>query len=101
MAKKLSRLQRSQNAHFRLRQKAADIPGLRGEILHTYHKTILDEQKQARRILTKKERQGVFRSLSKLLTPKKKSSHPHDDFTYTSNGRIKGSYTVDGFFEPD
>ena len=28
MAKKLTRLQRSQNAHFRLRQNAADIPGV-------------------------------------------------------------------------
>ena len=24
-----------------------------------------------------------------------------DDFEYDSRGRIKGSYTVDGFFEPD
>lgn len=35
------------------------------------------------------------------------TSRPHkrtlfmDDFEYTNTGRIKGSYTVDGRFEPD
>ena len=49
MAKKLTRLQRSQNAHWDLRQRAADVPGVRGEILFKYHKVILDKQKQKRR----------------------------------------------------
>ena len=70
MAKKLTRLQRSQNAHWDLRQRAADVPGARGEILFTYHKVILDKQKQTRRILSKKARQSVFRSVSRHVTSK-------------------------------
>ena len=32
---------------------------------------------------------------------KSKKVNPYNDFSYTSTGRIKGSYNVDGFFEPD
>ena len=30
-----------------------------------------------------------------------KKETPYNDFDYSSTGRIKGSYTVDGIFEAD
>ena len=58
--KKLTRLQRSQNAHLNLRRKHADTPGKKGEVLHRYHNNILNMQKAKKRIMSKNERQRVF-----------------------------------------
>ena len=58
--KKLTRLQRSQNAHLNLRRKHADTPGVKGEVLYRYHNNILNMQKAKKRILSKNERQRVF-----------------------------------------
>ena len=108
MSKKPTKLQRSQNAHRGLQRKAEHIPGIRGGILRSYHLDIQQKQERSRRILTKKERREVFSFYTRLFTPAKKSSNSSkkrsylsDDFIYTSSGRIKGSYTPDGFFEPD
>ena len=42
---KLTRLQRSQNAHYDLKRKHADTPGKRGDVLYRYHNNILNIQK--------------------------------------------------------
>lgn len=38
---------------------------------------------------------------NKISSERKQTKNPYNDFVYTSTGRIKGSYNVDGFFEPD
>ena len=62
---KISKLTRSQNAHMRLRQKAADMPGKRGDLVYTYHGEVIKRQKSAGRVLSKKERRGIFSPLKK------------------------------------
>ena len=57
---KLTRFQRSQNAHFNLRMKHANTPGKKGDVLHRYHNNILNMQKAKKRILSKNERRRVF-----------------------------------------
>ena len=57
---KLTRFQRSQNAHFNLRMKHAQTPGKKGDVLHRYHNNILNMQKAKKRILSKNERRRVF-----------------------------------------
>ena len=57
---KLTRFQRSQNAHFNLRMKHAHTPGKKGDVLHRYHNNILNMQKAKKRILSKNERRRVF-----------------------------------------
>lgn len=42
---KLTRFQRSQNAHFNLRMKHAHTPGKKGDVLHRYHNNIPNMQK--------------------------------------------------------
>lgn len=64
------RLIRSQNAHFRLRQKHADTPGKRGEILYRYHRACIGKQKNENRILTKKERRSLFSLIAKRVNKK-------------------------------
>ena len=36
-----------------------------------------------------------------LERKRKKRENPYNDFDYSPKGRIKGSYNIDGFFEPD
>lgn len=60
---RLTRLQRSQNAHSRLRMKHADTPGKKGEVLFTYHNKILQIQKHQNRILSKSERRMEYNSI--------------------------------------
>ena len=57
---RLTRLQRSQNAHYDLRVKHRDTPGKRGDVLYRYHGNILNMQKAKKRVLTKSERRKVF-----------------------------------------
>lgn len=64
---KLTRFQRSQNAHFDLRKKHADTPGKRGDVLHRYHNNILNMQKAKKRVLTKNERRKVFATVRKRV----------------------------------
>ena len=66
---KLTKLQRSQNSHFRLRQKAADIPGKKGEILFTYHNKILQRQKAKGQVLSRTERKLEFDSIKSHFNP--------------------------------
>ena len=68
---KLTRLQRSQNAHSRLRLKHADTPGKRGEIKYTYHNKILARQKDLGRVMTRQERKMEYDSISSYFNKKK------------------------------
>lgn len=61
------RLVRSQNAHFKLRNKAYDMPGKKGELLYRYHRAVLGKQKTKNRILTKKERRSLFLLIAKRV----------------------------------
>ena len=61
------RLIRSQNAHFRLRQKHADTPGKRGEILYRYHRACIGKQKTENRILSKTERRSLYMKITKRV----------------------------------
>ena len=64
---KLTRFERSQNAHFNLRMKHANTPGKKGDVLHRYHNNILNIQKARKRILSKNERQKVFATVRKRV----------------------------------
>ena len=64
MAKKLTKLQRSNNAHWKLRQRAADVPGKRGDLLYSYHGEVLRRQSSRKRVLSRSERRGLFSRLS-------------------------------------
>ena len=70
---RLTKLVRSQNAHMGLRQKAADVPGKRGEVLYTYHNKILQIQKHQKRVLTKFERREEFKSINSHFNKKTSS----------------------------
>lgn len=64
---KLTRLQRSQNAHYDLKRKHADTPGKRGDVLYRYHNNILNIQKAKKRILTKNERRKVYATVRRRV----------------------------------
>ena len=64
------RLVRSQNAHWKLRNKASDMPGKRGEILYRYHRAVLGKQKTENRILQKNERRKLFSMITKRVNNK-------------------------------
>ena len=68
--KKLTRLQRSQNAHLNLRRKHADTPGVRGEVLFTYHNKIFQVQRAQKRILSRSERKMEFDSIKSFFNRK-------------------------------
>ena len=61
---KLTKFQRSQNAHFNLRMKHSNTPGKKGEVLHRYHNNILNMQKAKKRILSKNEKRKVFKTIN-------------------------------------
>ena len=65
MLKSINKLQRSNNAHFRLRQIAADVPGTRGEVLYAYHTEVLKRQRGRRRVISRAERRKIYLSLKK------------------------------------
>ena len=64
---KLTRLQRSQKAHDRLKTKHIYTPGVKGDILIRYHNNILNIQKAKKRVLTKNERRKVFATVRKRV----------------------------------
>ena len=47
------------------------------------------------------EQASIYKKKTKVGTAGKRKENPYNDFVYTPTGRIKGSYNVDGFFEPD
>ena len=63
MSKRLSKLQRSNNAHWRLKQVAADVPGKRGEVLYAYHSEVLKRQSSRRYVISRAERRKLFLNL--------------------------------------
>ena len=64
---KLSKYQKSQNAHFRLRQKAADMPGKKGDVFYYYHTEVINRQAGRKSVLAKKERRGIFAAIRRKV----------------------------------
>ncbi len=120
------RLRRSQVAHDRLASKYQKqyLQKDNDPIAHTkatYHNAVFVHQDEQNRILNSEEKRHVFqRAKSAFITKKPSKRSPNkdgyskmirdmedrkrdffsDDFERDSKGRIKGHYTVDGFFEP-
>ena len=67
---KLSKLQRSNNAHLRLQHKYNCIVGKSADIKYYYHLRVRELQKDKKRILSNKERRGIFSHVSKLVNKK-------------------------------
>ena len=61
---KLTKLQRSQNAHARLKTKHVYTPGVKGEILMRYHSNVLNVQKAKKRVISKQQRREIFATTS-------------------------------------
>lgn len=64
---KLTRYQKSMNEHYKLRQKAADMPGKNGELRYAYHDTVIRMQKKDGRVMSKKDRGWLWNSLKKTI----------------------------------
>ena len=88
---KLTRFQRSQNAHERLIRKASDIPGIDGKIKSTYHKKIFDRQKAKGSVISKEERKMEFDSIKSFLTrdTRKQKSYAEIMNEHLKYGRYK------------
>lgn len=98
--KKLSsvdRLKRSQSAHVSLQRRAQKR---NNEQLNIYHGACINQQKKHGRVLTRSEREAIYDNVAQTLKGPV-ISNKNSDFERDYRGRIKGSYTVDGFFEPD
>lgn len=83
---KLTRFQRSQNAHFKLRKKHADTPGKKGEIKYTYHNKILARQKALGRVMTRSERKMEYDSIHSFFN-KKETTYAQISDEYFKYGR--------------
>ena len=70
-----------------------------------YHSQVRTLQRQEKKVLDSKRKRAVYRSVEEKITPAFCHSRPKplksDDFERNAYGMIKGSYTPDGFFEPD
>ena len=100
-----SKLARSQSAHKTLACVYADRYGRDARIKEEYHKKVFAEQAN-KRILSRSKKREIYASVEKkhprdTFWLDKNGRDIRDDFSRDSRGRIKGSYTVDGFFEPD
>ena len=90
-----ARLQASQRQHDRLIGKTKDA------YLRSYHGLIFSLQAARGKIVPRQERKDVFDSVMAEKNIYIKRPHgAEDSFIWGPNG-IQGSYTVDGFFEPD
>ena len=85
---KLTRFQRSQNAHFNLRMIHANTPGIKGEIKYTYHNKILQRQKALGRVMTRNERKMEYDSIFSFFN-KKKTTYAQISNEYFKYGRYK------------
>ena len=94
---KKKRFMRSQKAHLRL---FGVHTRKYNRVKRYYHEDCYRKQEQLGRILTRAERKKLYTQCSQAY-PAPKRNNPYDDFVYTPWGSIKGSYTADGFFEPD
>lgn len=90
--KDLRRLESSRRQHSRLSERARDA---RNFDLQRYHLHVLSEQNMRKRILNRKERRALYQY---CMTVQPESAY--NSFEWGPYG-IRGSYTVDGFFEPD
>ena len=68
---KLTRLQRSQKAHDRLKTKHIYTPGVKGDILIRYHNNILNIQDAKKRVISKAERRAVYNKVNERYMAKK------------------------------
>lgn len=64
---KFSKLERSNKAHERLQRKFDYMPGNTAEIKYRYHLRVRLRQEKEDRILSKKERRGIFSHFAKLV----------------------------------
>ena len=60
-----SRLELSQNAHVRLRQKWFDRPGKHASVKHEYHHEVFKEQIIQGRVIPLDDRRAIFKSVEK------------------------------------
>ena len=67
---KLTKIQRSNNAHKRLQNRYDYMPGKTAEIKYRYHLRVRVRQEMENRILSKKERRGIFSHFAKLVNKK-------------------------------
>lgn len=67
---KLTKIQRSNNAHKRLQNRYDYMPGNTAEIKYRYHLRVRVRQEMENRILSKKERRGIFSHFAKLVNKK-------------------------------
>jgi len=71
-----------------------------------YHSQVRTLQRQEKCVLSAKRKRAVYRHVEEVITPafcpgKRPKPVISDYFERNSYGMIKGSYTPDGFFEPD
>ena len=59
----MTKLQRSQNAHYGLRVKHIDTPGKKGDVLYGYHGNVIKMQTAKKRILSDSEKRRVFETV--------------------------------------
>ena len=64
---RLTRYQRSQNAHWDLRKKHENTAGKKGDVLYLYHDHVLNVQKAKKKVLTLKERRKIFATVKKTV----------------------------------
>lgn len=57
---RLSKLQRSNNAHLILRHIHAKTPGKKGDVLFRYHDNVFKAQRAKKRVLSKSDRRKIF-----------------------------------------
>ena len=61
--KKLTKLQRSQNAHMKLRSKHSSTPGKIGDVKYRYHTAVLKAQKAKKHVLSKSDRAKIYKTV--------------------------------------
>ena len=89
---KLTRLERSQKAHSRLKTKHVYTPGIKGDILIRYHNNILNIQSAKKRVISKAERREVYNKVSERYTAKKAKNaktYAHISNEYFKYGKYK------------
>ena len=71
---KNTKLERSQKAHSRLYDKHIRTSGVKGNILCRYHENIFSIQRAKKRVLSKAERQAVYKKISERRYSRMKTS---------------------------
>ena len=61
---RMSRLERSQNAHVRLKRKWGNKPGKGADIKHEYHREVYAEQEYFGKILPIEDRISIYNTIA-------------------------------------